>query len=164
LAVLAGVSTTQAAPAVSGSQDATELARHHFGLQGLVQYEDAHVVDGNLNFIDPCWLVGKRFFDSPEAANYGFQVTVRYLSRGHTRVVHQKIALRDVVMVDPNDTRHDHGAFDTTQWYRVRTTIDVSNHPIDANSETTGSVRLVNIDGADGDDANDASVEPDLGS
>jgi hypothetical protein len=151
VAALAGVSTTQAAPL--GGDGASAMQS---GLQQLVQYEDSHIVDNNPNFINPCWLIDKAFFDSAESAQYAFSITVRWRSGNHWFRRHVVVAMEDAIIVDPTDTRHSHEAFDTTTWVRLRTVIDVTDHPVDANVEVQGSLKLIRDHGDDdGDDDDD---------
>jgi hypothetical protein len=128
---------------------AVQLSRTN--LNSLIQYEDAHAVDGNFNQIDPCWLIQKQFFDSANKTDFALRVRVEYLSGGHWRHVTKTLSLADVIVVSPSDADHDHGLFDTTQWYRVRTSIDVSRHPLDPNTATQGSIRMFRVDGDDDD-------------
>lgn len=121
-------------------------------LNSLIQYEDAHAVDGNFNQIDPCWLINKQFFDSANRSDFALRIRVEYLSGGHWRHVSKTLSLADVIVVSPSDADHAHGLFDTTQWYRVRTSIDVSRHPLDPNTETEGRIRMFRVDRDDDDE------------
>ena len=142
VAALAGVSTTQAAPlGGNGADHATELKS---ALQTLIQYEDSHIVDNNPNFINPCWLIDRTFFESATSAQYSFSITVRWkATNGHFYRRHVRVAMADAIVVDPNDVRHAHETFDTSKWVRLRTVIDVSDHPVDPSFDIQGGMKLV---------------------
>jgi hypothetical protein len=152
LATLTAASASLAAPTVQHDA-AVQLSQNN--LNNLIQFEDAHIVAGNLNQIDPCWLVNKQFFDSVNKSDYALHVRVEYISDGHRRHRNVTVSLADVIIVAASDADHDHGTFDTSQWVRVRIGIDVSRHPVDANTPIEGSVRMFHVD-ADDDDGHEA--------
>jgi hypothetical protein len=160
-ALTTGASAVQASPlGLTDTAGASALATFHH-LQNLVQWNAAHVAPETPNFIDPCWLVDLTFWNEADPQAYQFRVNVVYKSGNKWRNVDVVIPVRQAIVVLPGDTEHDHGAYDTSKWIRVRTEIDVSNHIPNADSQFIGSVRLEKThhhhdhDGDDGDDDDD---------
>lgn len=153
LAALTSASVTQAAPSdLTNSAGATALATFK-KLSSLVQWEAAHSVTPNT--IDPCWLVDLAFWNAANPANFQFKVTVHYQSGNHFFNRTVIVPMSEAIVVDPNDHTHDHEAFDETQWVRLRTRIEFTNHRPNADSVITGKVVLQRVDHDDDDDDGD---------